>query len=310
MGSGSSTDQKALKRGIKSNDVKAVFELLRSGVNADLPIDPVWEHTPLILATCYGAQDVLPLLLRVCKRKDSCNYEGHTALDKGIIYYSLACQFFQHKPIEIEKRRVILQLLIEGGCRRVKVPDIELWIKENRRDEKFIESMVNLFCVSTSCSFKSIGLATMIRHNVNPDYVRQMLESGAGLKYYIKTCHLNDDFIFDASYSHRLSDATAELLIRASHSSITHNHIVSLKLRDSRRESKAGPALSNSFSRLLAEVGFSLNQSSIEDQKELRSLMELCRNSIRSWLVPNVLFGVKHLSLPLQLQRYITLDHT
>ena len=160
MGSGPPADRRNLKKAIKSNVVKTVFELLRSGVNIDVPVDPVWEHTPLILATCYGAQGILPLLLRVCRRKDACNYEGHTALDKSIMYYSLACQFFQHKPEEIERRFIILKTLIEGGCKRVKIPDIELWIKENKRDTKFIASIVEILCLSRSLHLKSIGLAT------------------------------------------------------------------------------------------------------------------------------------------------------
>ncbi len=308
MGSGPSSNQKALKRAIKGNDVKTVFELLRSGVNVDGPIDTVWEHTPLILATCYGAHGVIPLLLRVCRRKDACNYEGHTALDKGIIYYSLACQFFQHKPSEIQRRLAILKTLTEGGCKRVKVPDIELWIKENRHDAEFMINMVQLFCCSKSFYFKSIGLATMTRLNAEPNYLRQILESGAGFNYYLKTCNLRDDFVFDCPAY--ISDSVAELLIQASSISSIHTHVINMKLRESRR-SRKGPTLPERLRDLLLEAEYPLD-ATLRPQQEKRiqpkCLTHLCRNVIRDLLKPNVLFGAKHLPLPPKLQAFVTLD--
>ena len=322
MGGGSSTDRRNLKKAIKSNDVKAVFELLRCGVNVDVPIDPVWEHTPLILATCYGAQGVLPLLLRVCRKKDACNYEGHTALDKSIIYYSLACQFFQHKPEEIERRFIIFKTLIEGGCKRVKIPDIELWIKENKRDRMFIANIVDMLCLSQSLHLKSIGLATMIRLDTDSYGIRQILESGAGFKYYMRTCNIEDDFVFEQPTN--LSDEVAAILIKADNSQCVLAHLIAVKLKDSRKSGN-GPALQQTIIYLLEQVGFPLDIVFSDKQKQLyhhrgsslnnppcqtQDLTRMCRNVIRDCLIPNVLFGAKHLPLPQKLKEYITLDNS
>ena len=321
MGGGSSTDRRNLKKAIKSNDVKAVFELLRCGVNVDVPIDPVWEHTPLILATCYGAQGVLPLLLRVCRKKDACNYEGHTALDKSIIYYSLACQFFQHKPEEIERRFIIFKTLIEGGCKRVKIPDIELWIKENKRDSMFIANIVDMLCLSRSLHLKSMGLATLIRLDTDSHGIRQILESGAGFKYYMRTCNIEDDFVFEQPTN--LSDEVAAILIKASNSQCVLAHLIAVKLKDSRKSGK-GPALQQTIIYLLEQVGFPLDIVFSDKLKQLyhhrgsslnhpphqtQDLTRMCRNVIRDSLIPNVLFGAKHLPLPEKLKEYITLDN-
>ena len=54
-------DRSALKEAIKGDDIKRVFELLNAGIDANLPVDPTWDHTPLILATCFGAYKVFTI---------------------------------------------------------------------------------------------------------------------------------------------------------------------------------------------------------------------------------------------------------
>ncbi len=277
----------------------------------------MWEHTPLILATSYGAHGVIPLLLRVCRQKDACNYEGHTALDKAIIYFSLSNQFFQHKPVEIERRYSILKTLIEAGCKRVKVPDVELWVKENKRDDKFVKSIVELMCLSPSLELKSIALATLIRVDTKPNFIEEMLKSGAGFKYYMKTCNMKNIHVFE--FPEILNDMVAELLIRATNHSYVHHHVVKVKSHEARKKWKGTGLLKERLVELLIQVDYPVEENYLNafprlyddykrSQFQPRNLKYLCRSVIRDSLYPNTLFGVKHLPLPAQVKSYITLD--
>ncbi len=306
-----------LKDAIKSNDINKVLELLSSGLNADLPVDPRWDHTPLILATCYGAHRVIPLLLQVCRKKDTANYEGHTALDKGIIYYSLACQHFQHRPSEIERRYTILRTLIRGGCQKVKIPDIELWIKENKRDSGFLRSLVNLLCLSPSYDLKSIGLATFVRLNTDLSYVRQILTSGAGFKYLKMLISPIKEYIFE--FPEAISDKLAEVLVKATNNPFIHHQVIKIKATEARKEGKGTIHLKDSLTQLLHQVncplpdrysGLTPMQENMYNQSvaKPKDLKHLCRSTIRNCLRPNVLFGAKYLPLPAKMKDFITLD--
>ena len=309
-------DKNALKDAIKGDDIKRLFELLNAGLNVDHPVDSTWDHTPLILATCYGAYKVIPLLLRICHHKDTTNYEGHTALDKGIIYYSLACQHFQHKPSEIEKKYSILRALIRGGCQKVKVHDIELWIKENRRDSQFVRNLVNLLCLSPSYDLKSIGLATLVRLNIEMFHIRQILTSGAGFKY-LKTI-LNPIKGYRFEFPEVLSDMIAEILIKATNNSFIHRQVINIKTKEARKNGKGSVLLNEHLLELLSQVDFPMTEyhrSSfpIHDTQHRcpgkpRDLKHLCRGAIRSCLRPNILFGAKYLPLPAMVKDFITLD--
>ena len=310
-------DRSALKEAIKGDDIKRVFELLNAGIDANLPVDPTWDHTPLILATCYGAYKVLPLLLRLCHNKNTTNYEGHTALDKGIIYYSLACQHFQHKPAEIERRYSILRALIRGGCHKVKVPDIELWIKENRRDSRFLRNLVNLLCLSSSYDLKSIGLATLVRLNIELFYIRQILLSGAGFKYLKAILIPVKEYRFE--FPEVLSDMVAEVLIKATSNPFIHRQVIKIKAKEARKNGKGTMLLKEHLLELLSQVDFPLAEYctysfSVRDTQNRclannpKDLKHLCRGAIRACLKPNILFGAKFLPLPAMVKDFITLD--
>ncbi len=311
-------DRTRLKEAIKSNHTGKVLELLHSGLDADLPVDSTWDHTPLILATCFGAHRVIPLLLRVCQKKDATNYEGHTALDKGIIYYGLACQHFQHKPFEIDKRYDILRALVRAGCQKVKVPEIELWIKENKRDSRFVRGLVEVFCLSPSYDLKCVGLATLLRLNIDLNYIQQILTSGAGFKYLKMIMSPLKQYIFE--FPEAISDMLAEVLIKATNNQFIHRQVINIKTKEARK-GKGSFLLKERLLDLLSQVdtpvalslpGSPQNVTHISEAllrlSQPKDLKHLCRGKIRDSLRPNVLFGAKYLPLPPKLKDFITLD--
>ena len=168
-----------MRRAIKCDDVIAVQKLLSMGVDIDLPLDTVTGNTPLILATCYGAARVLPLVLDVGAEVDVCNREGRSALDKAVLSYALAHNLCLHKMAEMQRRYFILRLLVAAGCSRISPKELELCVLMNEHDEVFLHKLVNVIKSGPSQRLKTIALSVLIHIDVHYSYIKSLLVGGA-----------------------------------------------------------------------------------------------------------------------------------
>ena len=313
-----STDNKdncpKLRRALKRDDVTTVQAIFNLGFDINMPLDSVTGNTALILATCYGSARVLPVVLDYNPSLDICNNEGRTALDKAILSYSLAHQFWLHKITEEQHRYFILRLMVSSGCKVINPKDLELCVRMNEKDRVFLSNLVHVIQSSTSGDLKSVTMAVLISLDVNYTFIKRLLISGASFGYFRKT--------WPTKLYHTRRPLSMELLATMARATcdieilqIISDHFKSVlnSPRTPMRDYLTVLLLLSGLPRVprpkLSKIRDKATRAMLADLYcRPPTLRHISRRCIRQHSYPNVYYAVNHLPIPSALRTYVTLE--